>query len=144
MATILTFLFSFWYKICKKIQPEAMRRPLISTQKKYVNLCHLGFCSKCSLGGSGRWILVRSQSISLRGWSVWLTTSSIHSKLCNETYIYNMGFHFSLLVGLGGFLWDLFLRLEMCRSIGLLTYNIAFKLIAQRILGGLGVKIYKV
>ena len=33
------------------LSTRAMRKDLMSSEKKYVNLCHLGFFSECSLRG---------------------------------------------------------------------------------------------
>ena len=54
MVVILAFLsfFSVYFELILRL--EAMRKALMSGEKKYVYSYHIGFGLECSLGGSGR------------------------------------------------------------------------------------------
>ena len=84
MVIILRFLSSFQYKIANKILPK--RKPLMSIWKKYANLYHLGFGSRCSLGGSVWQTLVGSYGTSLMV-GVCGLVSPTHSRICNEAFV---------------------------------------------------------
>ena len=66
------------------LSSRAIRKPLMSTRKKYVYSCHMGFGLECSLGGEWSATLGGKLGHWLRGRSVWLGASPTHSMFCNE------------------------------------------------------------